>query len=165
MPSCPLNRLFQLTFTTVNGGALSSTSLRVMWYCWLFLFCPPDEQKGECGCGLFDHWWNLLSFHIFTDWFYFFCEFTGQSFACFRIWLVVFSGRSVARLQIVEISTPLLSLYVVNIFPWSVLCFFVNGVLHHKAIFNFCVSDWFNFFFMVSVICDKHRRSLVISIL
>lgn len=98
-----------------------------MWYCWLFLFCPPDEQKWECGCGLFDHWWNLLSFPIFTDWFYFFCEFTGHSFACFLIWLVVFSGRIVASLHIVEISTPLLSLYVINIFPWSVLCFLLMG--------------------------------------
>lgn len=74
--------------------------------------------------------WSLMKL-IFLSYFYclilFLLWIYRSLFRVFFIWLVAFSGRSIESLHIVKILTPLLSLYVVNIFPWSVLCLLLMG--------------------------------------
>lgn len=144
-------------------------SLPIMGCCWSVFILPVWWAKNWL-CLLFycqfDHWWNLLLFiFLLTDFFFYFVNYLvvvlpAFPFSCLYL-LILYIYRYSEYIWNVN---PLFSIYAVNIVPWFVLGVFDYGVFHTKAVVNFYAPDWFNLFFMVSVIRAMCRKVLFISI-
>ena len=134
--------------------------LAIMWRLDLFLCCASEEQKWEQNCLPFVY---LIVGDIYFPFILLLIDFISSV----NVPVVILSGLLFVRLVVlyrnsssIWDSNPSLSMYVVNMFPWSVFQFHLWG-LSTLRLFNFYVSDRL-FFFMVFANCGKHRKDISI---